>query len=107
MRYGLDGFRPFATADLILGKFSNIPYFVGSDPADPPPPDSRGVLHTVTFTNVTIGLLKYFTVQLRLFAHSGTAENGMPYYEVVVGAEGKRKIVQKSPAQKLPKIIHL
>ena len=37
-KYGLDGFRHLAAPDIILGKYSCVPYFVGSDPEEPPPP---------------------------------------------------------------------
>lgn len=107
LKFGLDGFRPFATPELILGRYPNIPYFVGSDRADPPPPERPGVLHVMHFTTVEVGRLKYFTVRFRLFAHSGTAENGMPYYEVVVGAEGKPKAGSRRSSPKLPRVIIL
>ncbi len=32
MKYGLDGFRPLVIPDIVLGKYPNIAYFVGSDP---------------------------------------------------------------------------
>jgi hypothetical protein len=107
MKYGLDGFRPLATPDLVLGRYPNIPYFVGSDRDDPPPPEPAGRLHVVHFTDVTIGRLKYLTVRFRLFAHSGTEQNGMPYYEVVVGVEGKPNARTRQPSAKLPKCIAL
>jgi hypothetical protein len=107
MKYGLDGFRPLATPDLILGRYPNIPYFVGSDRSDPPPPEPPGRLHVVHFTDVTIGRLKYLTVRFRLFAHSGTKENGMPYYEVVVGTEGRPKVNSRRRSPKLPRSISL
>lgn len=106
LRYGLDGFRPFATADIILGKYPNVPYFVGVHHADPPPPDKNGVLHAIHFTNVTCGRMKYFTAFVRLFAHSGTAGCGMPLYEVVIGCEADRRVVKKWPTR-LPKTILL
>ncbi len=105
--YGLDGFRSLVTPDLILGRYPNIPYFVGSDRNDPPPPEPPGCLHIVHHTDVTIGRLKYLAVRFRLFAHSGTRENGMPYYEVVVGTEGRPKARSRRPAPKLPKSISL
>jgi hypothetical protein len=107
MMYGLDRFRPLVIPDLILGRYPNIPYFVGSDRNDPPPPHRAGILHTVTHTNVAVGRLKFVTTRVRLFAHSGTEQNGMPIYEVVVGAEGRPKIVTRRRSPKLPRQITL
>lgn len=105
--YGLDGFRPLALPDIILGRYPNIPYFVGSDRDEPPPPDPSGVLHTITFTEVAIGRLQYSTLRFRLFAHSGTEANGMPVYEVVVGIRGKPLIPGRRASPKLPRVIEL
>jgi hypothetical protein len=108
LKYGLDGFRPLALPDLILGRYSNIPYFVGSDPdAYPPPPEPAGVLHVVTHTNVEFGRLRYMTARIRLFAHSGTEGHGMPFYEVVTGVEGKPVAMPRRPSPKLPRVISL
>jgi hypothetical protein len=108
LKYGLDGFRPLALPDLILGRYSNIPYFAGSDPdAYPPPPEPAGVLHVVTHTNVEIGRLKYMTARIRLFAHSGTEGHGMPFYEVVTGVEGKPAAITRRLSPKLPRVISL
>ena len=46
MKYGLDGFRHLATTDMILGRYPNIAYFVGSDPTFPSPPYARGRQHS-------------------------------------------------------------
>jgi hypothetical protein len=46
-------------------------------------------------------------LDFRLFAHSGTDQNGMPYYEVVVGVEGKPTARTRRPSPKLPKSIAL
>jgi hypothetical protein len=46
MKYG-DGFRPLATRSIILGRYPNIAYFVGSDPTTPSPPYPRGCQHSV------------------------------------------------------------
>ena len=108
LQLGPSGFRPLALPDIILGRYPHIPYFVGSDPTrSPPPPEKPSVLHVVHHTVVTIGNLKYMTARIRLFAHSGTELNGMPYYEVVVGAEGQPRTatVRRSPT--LPKTIRL
>jgi hypothetical protein len=107
LRLGLDGFRPFATPDIILGKYTNVPYFVGCCRTNPPPPDQKGVLHAIHFTDVEYGRMKYITAQVRLFAHSGTAEHGMPLYEVVLGVETSHRVVQRWPSNKPPKKICL
>jgi hypothetical protein len=107
LKYGLDGFKPLALPDLILGRYPIIPYLVGSDRDEPPPPERAGVLHAVTPTNVTIGRLKYMTARIRLFAHSGTDASGMPFYEVVTGIEGKPTAITRRPSPKLPRVISL
>lgn len=107
MTYGLNGFRPLVLPDLILGRYPNIPYLVGSDRRVPPPPEAPDVLHSCTKTVVTIGRLKYLTIRLRLFAHSGTHDHGMPFYEVVVGAEGKPNASSRRPSPNLPRVISL
>jgi hypothetical protein len=103
---GLGGFRPLALPDVILGRCPNTPYFVGSDLGDPPPPDPRHVLHLIQRTNVTYHRWKLITVRVRLFAQSGTPANGMPFYEVVVGSEG-RSLLRPRPTPNLPKVIAL
>jgi hypothetical protein len=52
-------------------------------------------LHSITFTNVTYYRLHFLTMRSRLFAFGGTDEQGMPYYEIVVGAPGRR-IIKKT-----------
>jgi len=84
--FGLGGFRSLMLPDIILGRSPNIPFFVGSDPGLPPPPDSRKVL--IQRTRLHYRRLRLITVRIRLFAHSGTPDRGMPFYEVVVGSEG-------------------
>jgi len=42
-REGLDGLRPLVLPDLILGRYPCVPYFVGSDPGEPPPPYARNI----------------------------------------------------------------
>lgn len=63
-------------------------------------------MHSITFTNVTYYRLHFLTMRLRLFAFGGTEEQGMPYYEIVVGAPGPGNARRKS-APKLPKKILL
>ena len=106
IHYGLNGFRPLALPDIILGRYPHISLFVGSDRGDPPPPDPKGILHKLTFTNVNYQKLNFYTMRLRLFAHSGTDTNGMPYYEVVIGAPGPGNTHRRT-MPKLPKIICL
>ncbi|WP_162275198.1 HNH endonuclease [Labrys sp. WJW] len=105
--YGLNGFRSLALPDIILGRYPCISYFVGSDMRDPPQPDPPGRLHTIVATTVTVGALRYLTLRIRLFAHSGTPENGMPTYEVVIGAEGPCRVRSLRPSPKLARTILL
>jgi len=88
MRFGLDGFRPLALQALILGSFSGIPYFVGTDLKEPPARFGREALHTVQFTELEArpGNLKLWVCAIRLFAHSGAGKHGMPIYHVIAGA---------------------
>jgi len=86
-REGLDGFRPLVLPDLILGRYPCVPYFVGSDPGEPPPPYAHNIRHAVEIATVTGREgLRFMLASVRLFAHSGTQEHGMPIYRVVVGA---------------------
>jgi hypothetical protein len=86
-RHGIDGFRPLVLPDLILGRYPCVPYFVGSDPGEPPPPDARNMRHAVQIAtaNGREGL-RFLVGSVRLFAHTGTREHGMPIYHVVSGA---------------------
>jgi hypothetical protein len=103
---GLGGFRPLTLPSIILGRYPNIPYFVGSDLGDPPPPEPRQILHLIQRTNVTYRRWKLLTVRVRLFAQSGTPANGMPFYEVVVGAEGRGTVTPRL-MRSLPRVIAL
>jgi hypothetical protein len=105
--YGLDGLRSLALPDIILGRYQNISHFVGSFWADPRPPDDAHVMHSCVTTNVTNGRFRYQTVQLRLFANSGTEKSGMPIYEVIVGIEGRPGASSRRPAVRPPKVIRL
>ena len=90
--FGLRGFRRLIMPDLILGRYPFVPYFVGCEMKVPPPPGSAKGVHFVDLRIVTIGRMKLIIGSVRLFAHSGTAEHGMPIYRVVVGAPaGERK----------------
>ena len=106
-RHGLDGFRPLATPDIILGKYKNIAYFIGSERRVPLPPYPRGFPHSVTSGTMTYGRLKLLTSTIRLFGDSGTKEHGMPFYIVVYGAEGHHKVTPKRPLPELPRQILL
>jgi hypothetical protein len=108
MKYGLDGFRPLVTRDIILGKYPNIAYFVGSDPTDPPPPPySSGNQHSVRLGSIIFSNTKFLTATIRLFGDSGSGDKGMPYYTVIYGAEGKRRVVLQQPSPRLPRKIFL
>jgi hypothetical protein len=104
--YGLGGFRPLMLPDIILGRCPDIPFLVGSDPGTPPAPDPRKVLHLIHRTDVNYKRLHLITMRIRLFAHSGTEDNGMPFYEVIVGAKGKTHW-RSRPLPQLPKVIAL
>jgi len=83
---GFGEFRSLATTDIILGRYPNVPYFVGSRISAPPPPLSDNVLHATDVSFLTIDRIKLIRVRLRLFASSGTGRSGLPLYEVIVGA---------------------
>ncbi len=107
MKYGLDGFKPLVTPNIILGRYPNIAYFVGSDPTLPSPPYRRGVQHSVGLGSITYPHTNYLTATIRLFADSGAQNRGMPFYTVIYGAEGKHKVVSKSRPPKLPRKVLL
>jgi hypothetical protein len=107
MKYGLDGFRPLATPDIILGKYPSIAYFVGSDPTTPSPPYERGKQHSVSLGSITYSHTKFLTATIRLFGDSGAKDKGMPYYTVVYGSEGKHRVVPKQRLPRLPRTILL
>jgi len=86
-RFGFDGFRRLALPDLILGKYSCIPYFVGSVVDElPPPPQPAGPMHVIETVDVWVDGKRLLIAVIRLFAKNGTKEHGMPIYTVVVGA---------------------
>jgi hypothetical protein len=98
--YGLASFRRLILPDLILGKYPLVPYFVGSELTDPPPPHDKRFVHAINIGDITVGQrLKLIVVSVRLFANSGTKEHGTPIYRVVVGAW---KSGQKNPALSVP-----
>ncbi|MEW6642998.1 MAG: HNH endonuclease [Pseudomonadota bacterium] len=95
IKYGLDGFRPLFTPQIILGQYPHIPYFVGPLPSPHGPPAPRGQRHVVEFGTLTYQRLKLMYANVRLFADSSAPQSGMPRYQVIYGIEGKRKIVPK------------
>lgn len=98
---GLDGFRPLVTPDIILGKYPQIAYFVGSDPTQPSAPYPRGSQHAVHLGSMNYRNLTLLTATIRLFADSGANGKGKPFYTVIYGAEGKRKVI---PKPRLPRL---
>jgi hypothetical protein len=99
IEFGLDGFRPLWMPDLILGRYHCVPFLVGSDVDDPPPPDRETLRHSVNFVNWEGERLRVIVANVRLFANSGTDAHGMPIYHVVVGVHGNRKSI---PVRRLP-----
>ncbi len=84
--YGLHGFRRLVLPDIILGRYSQVPYFVGCPLVNPEPPADPKVKHIVQLSVVDRGHLKLLLGKVRLFANSGTTEHGSPTYYVVCGA---------------------
>lgn len=95
MKHGLDGFRPLVTPDIILGRYPNIAYFVGSDPTAPSPPYPRGTQHSVHLGSITFSRTRFLTATIRLFSDSGAGDKGMPFYTVIYGSEGKHRVIPK------------
>jgi hypothetical protein len=87
IRFGLDGFRRLCLPDLILGKFSAVSHFVGSQNV-PPPPLSGQERHAIDFKVLQSksGRMRLYVATVRLFANKGTSDHGLPIYHVVVGA---------------------
>lgn len=83
---GIDGFRALALPDIILGKYPYISHFVGGGLETPPPPGPPFGLHEIRLGVESFGSLRLLVAHVRLFASSGTESEGMPIYEVVVGA---------------------
>jgi hypothetical protein len=83
---GLHNFRHLALPDLILGRYPNIPYFVGCKIEDPPQPADRSVAHVIQIGIEKVNDILLVVGTVRLFANSGVEDHGPPIYEVVVGA---------------------
>jgi hypothetical protein len=75
---GLGSFRPFLP-DLILGRSTTAPYWVGGDP-HPPALDTATALHHVYRQDCLRAGRQYFLVAVHLFSVAS-----MPRYPVVVG----------------------
>jgi hypothetical protein len=84
VKFGLDGFDHLDVPNLILGKYPYIPHYVGVTRDLPPPPDE--MLHKVGINAYTASGRHYWLVSVRLFAHSGYKDVGMPIYRVIVGS---------------------
>jgi hypothetical protein len=107
LEIGLDGFRPLALPDIILGRYPCIPHFIGSDLSEPPPPLERGRMHSFEFIDVEYKRQKLLAVKMRLFAHAGMKDKGMPYYTVVVGQRYVSRAITRRPVPTLPRSILL
>jgi hypothetical protein len=107
MKYGLDGFRHLGTTDIILGRYPNIAYFVGSDPTAPSPPYARGHQHSVALGSITYSHTKFLTATIRLFGDSGAGDKGMPFYTVIYGSEGRHRVAAKPRTTRPPRKILL
>lgn len=83
---GLNGFRPLAITDLILGHYPCIPHFVGVPYEDPPPPNNAHVKHATQIIELQKGRFRLLVVSVRLYANSGLDGVGTPIYQVVVGS---------------------
>lgn len=82
---GLDGFNHLDLPALILGKYPHVPHYVGVAREDPPPPDPREMVHKVQIQDFTKDGSTYLMASVRLFAHSGYKDLGMPIYRVILG----------------------
>jgi hypothetical protein len=82
---GLDGFDHMDLPDLILGKYPNVPHYVGVMRNDPEPPEPHGSMHRIDIEEYTQPGNVYWLVSLRLFSHSSYENNGMPIYRTIVG----------------------
>jgi hypothetical protein len=78
MKYGLDGFRPLVIADIILGKYPNVAYFVGSDPTRPSPPYKRGIQHSVALGSINYSNIKFLTATIVCLAIVARRTTGCP-----------------------------
>jgi hypothetical protein len=85
-QFGLGGFNHLDLPALILGTYPNISHYVGVTRDLPPPPDERNVTHKIELRGYAINGQPYWLASVRLFAHSGYKDVGMPIYRTIVGA---------------------
>lgn len=85
-QFGLDGFNHLNLPALILGTYPNVSHYVGVTRDLPPPPDERNVTHKIELRGYAINGQPYWLASVRLFAHSGYKDVGMPIYRTIVGA---------------------
>jgi hypothetical protein len=86
-------------ARFIRGLNDHGSYLVGSDPdADPPPPDEAGLLHRVTLRWENLPHKDVLFAVIRLFAHTGTEERGMPTYLVAIDERPIEEPPEPNPA---------
>jgi hypothetical protein len=84
--YGTGSFKPLAINDLILGKYSAIAYFVASSLKLPIPREDADIPHRVTLeTGIWHNKIPFIVGHVRLFAHIGAFEYGMPIYKILIG----------------------
>jgi hypothetical protein len=114
LQYGLDGFRPLILPDIILGRSSAAPYFVGAPLEEPSPPLKKGRRHLIEFVHLdanpnhpsnVFGKLRLIVANIRLFADSGTAQHGLPTYQVICGARSAKKICSLRPVLPTARVI--
>lgn len=92
-------FRPLVMPAIILGRYPNVPYFVGTDFSNHiVAPEVAHVRHKIEYGIWEYGRLALIRMTIRLFSDCGTVDGvGMPTYEVLVGAlkgaEGREKLV--------------
>jgi hypothetical protein len=84
-QFGLDGFNHLDLPALILGTYPNVSHYVGVTRDLPSPPDERNVAHKIELQGYTINEQPYWLASMRLFAHSGYKDVGMPIYRTIVG----------------------
>jgi hypothetical protein len=86
LHHGLGTFRPLLLPRVITGESSAAaPYFIGS-PIILPPPPTKDIIHDVKLGIFSLGLMRLYISQVRLFSYSGYKEYGMPIYTVITGA---------------------
>jgi len=102
--FGLNGFRPLALPDVILGKHPYASYYVGSkEPTTPPSPRKR--MHQIWQLDMLDK--PYAVVAVRLFSNCGTPTVGKPVYHVVVGIKAAPKTILRRPALVLTRVLPL